>query len=154
MSGVSENQYGNYQHTPLETTEFEQITNDLAGVKAEAKESIEKALMLLGSVIAGTSSRQSGAQDLEPPAASLLVNAADLAVRIGLIQDALNQLMQQVSKLEIDQKMSESIKANEDKLKQVEAQLKEAAEAIAKQNEADKKSGLFQAIGDWGSGCD
>lgn len=126
------------------------LLGDTSEIKQEAKKSIEQALQMLGTVIAGNSlEAEEGVQELPPPSSSLLGGVTDLTLKIGLIQDALDQLMQEVSKLGIEQRMNQADQANQQQLEKIEEQAAEMQEAAAKAKEAEEKGNLFQMIGDW-----
>lgn len=121
---------------------------DLNDIKKAAKDSVLRALELLGTVIAGVGTKE-GAPGLEPPKATLMQKVTDLTLRIALLQQALDELQTQVSKTVIDGRMKEVDQAHKEQLQNLETQLKEMKEAIEKQQEANKKGNVFQAIASW-----
>lgn len=121
------------------------LVGHLDEVKSAAAESIQKALTMMQQSIAGNFTLPNGAPTLDAPAR----NVNDMTLRIGLLQDALNQLQQQVSKLEIQGRMSEMQETNRAQLEKIEKQMQEAQEAYKKNQEAQKKSNIFEAIGNW-----
>lgn len=88
-----------------------------------------------------------GLPDLEEPTNTRSVN--DITLRIGLLQDALNQLMAKVSKTEIRQRMNESQQKNQEQLDKFKEQMEKAKEAAEKNKEAEKKGNVFEAITSW-----
>jgi len=125
------------------------LLGDFTEIKQEARQSVENALVMLGTVIAGNSLNRDNLQELPPPSFSMLGGIAELSLRIGLIQDALDQLMQEVSKLGIGQRLNQADRANQEQLARIDEQVAEAKEAAAKSKEAEEKGNLFQMIGDW-----
>ena len=125
------------------------LLGDFTEIKQEARQSVENALVMLGTVIAGNSLNSDNLQELPPPSFSMLGGIAELSLRIGLIQDALDQLMQEVSKLGIGQRLNQADRANQEQLARIDEQVAEATEAAAKSKEAEEKGNLFQMIGDW-----
>lgn len=117
-------------------------------IKQAAKESIQKALELLGTVIAGTAGNE-GAPELAPPKSTLMQKVTDLTLKIALLQQALDELQTQVSKTVIEGRMKEVDQAHKEQIDNLEKQLKEMKEAVEKQQEANKKSNIFQAISSW-----
>lgn len=85
--------------------------------------------------------------DLEAPSTS--VSASDIALRIGMLQEALNELMTATSKLEIDGRMKQLDSENKRQLERFEEMLKKAAEALKKQEEGQKKGNIFEAASNW-----
>ncbi len=125
------------------------LHGDLQEVRKAASESIQKALTMLDTIgTSGSLPGQEGAPKLAPPN-SLLVNVNDITLRIGLLQDALNQLMQQVSKNEIEGRMNDLNRENTKQLDKIKTQMEEAKKEIEKQKEADKKANIFEAVGNW-----
>jgi hypothetical protein len=125
------------------------LLGDFTEIKQEARQSVENALVMLGTVIAGNSLNRDNLQKLPPPSFSMLGGIAELSLRIGLIQDALDQLMQEVSKVGIGQRLNQADRANQEQLARIDEQVAEAKEAAAKSKEAEEKGNLFQMIGDW-----
>lgn len=125
------------------------LLGDFTEIKQEARQSVENALVMLGTVIAGNSLNRDNLQELPPPSFSMLGGIAALSLRIGLIQDALDQLMQEVSKVGIGQRLNQADRANQEQIAKIEEQVAEAKEAAAKSKEAEEKGNLFQMIGDW-----
>lgn len=125
------------------------LLGDFTEIKQEARQSVENALVMLGTVIAGNSLNRDNLQELPPPSFSMLGGIAALSLRIGLIQDALDQLMQEVSKVGIGQRLNQADRANQEQLARIDEQVAEAKEAAAKSKEAEEKGNLFQMIGDW-----
>lgn len=117
----------------------------LKEVKQTAKESITKALTLLTTVDStGVLPPKDGVMQLAPPKVNM--SAMDLTLRIGLLQDALNELMQAVSKNEIEGRLNELNRENREQLDKMKDQMKEMEKEAAKKREADKKVNIFQAI--------
>ena len=133
------------------TTQFDPqaLLGDFTEIRREASKSVESALVMLGTVIAGNSLNAKGAQELPRPSSSMLGGIAELSLRMGLIQDALDQLMQEVSKLGIDQRLKQANRVNQEQLVKIEEQVAEMEAAAAKAKEADEKGNLFTMIGDW-----
>jgi hypothetical protein len=125
------------------------LLGDFTEIKQEARQSVENALVMLGTVIAGNSLNRENLQELPPPSFSMLGGIAELSLRIGLIQDALDQLMQEVSKVGIGQRLNQADRANQEQIARIDEQVAEAKEAAAKSKEAEEKGNLFQMIGDW-----
>jgi hypothetical protein len=125
------------------------LVGDLAEVKQTALQALQDSFKILGTVSSDgtTSASGSGLQELEKP--SLNRNVNDITLRIGLLQDALNQLMAQVSKTEIKSRMDEMQKENARQLEKFEEQMAKAAEAAQKNQEAEKKGNVFEAISNW-----
>lgn len=125
------------------------LHKDLQEVRKSTAESIQKALTMLDTLGAtGSLPGQEGAPKLAAPN-SLLVNVNDITLKIGLLQDALNELMQQVSKNEIEGRMNDLNRENQKQLDKIKTQMEEAKKEIEKQKEAEKKSNIFEAIGNW-----
>ncbi len=76
-------------------------------------------------------------------------SVTDITLKIGLLQDALNQLMAQVSKLGIEKSVNEKIQANLDQLEALKENLKQSDEYAAKQAESKKKANIGDAISNW-----
>jgi len=133
------------------TTQFDPqaFLGDFNEIRREASKSVESALVMLGTVIAGNSLNAKGAQELPQPSSSMLGGIAELSLRMGLIQDALDQLMQEVSKLGIEQRLNQANRANQEQLTKIDEQVTEMKAAAAKAKEADEKGNLFTMIGDW-----
>jgi hypothetical protein len=135
----------NYQSVGAQSNA--QLHSDLVALRSDASKTLQDYLQHLGTIM-GESNLPSGAPQLKPPSESVM-SAADLTLRIALLQDAIDQLNQQVSKLEIDGRLNELQKNNADQLEDIKKQIKEAQEAIRKQEEAAKKAGIFGAIANW-----
>lgn len=133
------------------TTQFDPqaLLGDFTEIRREASKSVESALVMLGTVIAGNSLNAKGAQELPRPSSSMLGGIAELSLRMGLIQDALDQLMQEVSKVGISQRLNQANRANQEQLAKIDEQVTEMKAAAAKAKEADEKGNLFTMIGDW-----
>lgn len=117
----------------------------LREVKKTATDSITKALTLLTTVDStGVLPPKDGVLQLAPPKVNM--SAMDLTLRIGLLQDALNQLMQAVSKNEIEGRLNDLNRENREQLDKMKDQMKEMEKEAAKRREADKKVNIFQAI--------
>lgn len=117
----------------------------LQEVKKTANESITKALTLLTTVDStGVLPPKDGVLQLAPPKVNM--NAMDLTLRIGLLQDALNELMQAVSKNEIEGRLNDLNRENREQLDKMNDQMKNLEKEAAKKREADKKVNIFQAI--------
>jgi len=121
------------------------LQTTLSEVKKTATESITKALTLLTTVDAtGVLPPKDGVMQLAPPKMNL--SAADLTLRIGLLQDALNELMQSVSKNEIQGRLNDLNRDNREQLDKMKDQMEHLEKEAAKKREADKKVNIFQAI--------
>src|SRR5690606_5292039 len=136
----------------LAALNLQQTLGDFAEIKENALTSLQKSFRVLAKMPAAVASsdaaaRTDGLPNLDAPTVSRSVN--DLTLRIGLLQDALNQLMAQVSKTEIRQRMSELQKENQRQLEKFEQQMAKAAEAAEKAKEAQKKGNIFEAVGNW-----
>lgn len=136
----------------LAALNLQQTLGDFAEIKENALTSLQKSFRVLAKMPAAVASsdaaaRTDGLPNLDAPTVSRSVN--DLTLRIGLLQDALNQLMAQVSKTEIRQRMSELQKENQRQLEKFEKQMAEAAKAAEKAKEAQKKGNIFEAVGNW-----
>ena len=117
----------------------------LKEVKKTATESLTKALTLLSTVDAtGTLPPKDGVMQLSAP--KLNLSAADLTLRIGLLQDALNELMTAVSKNEIEGRLNDLNRENREQLDKMKDQMKNIEKEAEKKREADKKVNIFQAI--------
>jgi hypothetical protein len=140
MSSIS-----NSTTAKLSSFDATQFHSELDTVREEGAKSITNALTLLTSLDAtGLVPGQAGAMTLVPPKG--MMNASDLTLRIGLLQDALNELMQQVSKNEIQGRLNDLNRANMEQLDKMKEQMKEIENSVKKQKEADKKSNTFAAI--------
>ncbi|WP_414663693.1 type III secretion system translocon subunit SctE [Horticoccus sp. 23ND18S-11] len=127
-----------------------QNLGDLQDVKSAAIKTLQESFRVVGNFSAtGTQSNAQGTglPDLESPSLSKQVN--DLTLRIGLLQDALNQLMQDVSRTEITQRMNELHKENEKELQRFQEQMEKAAEVQEKNTEAEQKGNIFEAVSNW-----
>ena len=120
------------------------LLGDFTEIKQEARQSVENALVMLGTVIAGNSLNRDNLQELPPPSFSMLGGIAELSLRIGLIQDALDQLMQEVSKLGISQRLNQADRANQEQIARIAEQVAEAKEAAAKSKEAEEKGNFIE----------
>lgn len=118
----------------------------LKDIRQTGSESLTKALTLLSNIDASgvATTNKDGVIELAPPKSSL--SAIDLTLRIGLLQDALNQLMQAVSKNEIEGRLNELNRENREQLDKMKDQMKHIEEEAAKKREADKKLNIFEAI--------
>lgn len=128
----------------------ETIVGDLGDAKTAALKTLQQSFKILGqfsTTKTSSTAQGTGLPDLESPTLSQHVN--DLTLRIGLLQDALNQLMQQVSKSEIQQRLGEMQKENQRQLDKFRDQMDKAAEAAEKNKEAKKKGNVFEAISNW-----
>jgi hypothetical protein len=130
----------------------QQILGDIEGVKTSALKTLQQTFRLMGTVKNNNTSaseivKSDGLPELEEPIN--LRNVNDITLRIGLLQDALNQLMAKVSKQEIQQRMNESQKENQKQLEKFKDQMAKAAEAAEKNKEAQKKGNVFEAISNW-----
>lgn len=137
----------NISNNPATVAGFDpaSLHDSLTEVKKTATESITQALTLLSTVDAtGVLPPKDGILQLAPPKANL--SAADLTLRIGLLQDALNQLMQAVSKNEIQGRLNDLNRDNREQLDKMKDQMEHLEKEAAKKREADKKVNIFQAI--------
>jgi hypothetical protein len=126
------------------------VVGNLDEVKTSALKTLQDSFRILGNFSANdqrSGAEGTGLPDLEKP--NLAQNVNDLTLRIGLLQDALNQLMQQVSKTEIRQRMDELQKENQKQLERFKEQMEKAAEAAEKNKEAQKKGNVFEAVTNW-----
>lgn len=141
MSSIGNSNTLNF--TSFDPTQFH---GDLDEIRKEASGSILKALTMLGTLDAtGVLPGDKNATALEAPK-GLMMNAADLTLRIGLLQDALNELMQQVSKTEIQGRLNDLNRENAEQVDKMKKQMEEVEKSVKKQQEAAKKSNIFQAI--------
>jgi hypothetical protein len=139
------NKIGDGLTAKLSSFDATQFHSDLDKVREQGAKSITTALTLLTSLDAtGLAPRKAGAMTLAPPKG--MMNASDLTLRIGLLQDALNELMQQVSKNDIQGRLSDLNRQNMEQLDKMKEQMKEVENSVKKQNEAAKKSNTFAAI--------
>lgn len=121
------------------------LHDTLVELRKTATESITKALTELETVNSlGATQGKDGVLQLAPPKG--MMNVMDLTLRIGLLQDALNQLMQQVSKNEIEGRLNDLNRENKEQLDKMKDQMKHVEENVKKNQEAAKKSNIFQAI--------
>lgn len=126
------------------------VLGDLQTAKKEAVSILQQSFKILGTFTADgaqSASEGTGTPDLEKPNLSSKVN--DLSLRIGLLQDALNQLLAQVSKLEIKQRLNDLEKENKKQLDKFNEQMEKASAAAEKNKEAEKKGNVFEAISNW-----
>jgi hypothetical protein len=114
-------------------------------VQQEAAKSITQALTTLGVVIAGTTADSSGKLKLQAPSA-LMTSVSDLTLRIGLLQEALSNLQNEVTKLQITNRMNDQNKQAQLQLDKINQQISDAKAAADKQQQANQKSGIFGAI--------
>ncbi len=136
--------------TPTHSFNPEVLLGDLQDVRAAAAESLKESFKLLATALSGKNSaaEANGLQELEAPV-NISRNVNDMTLRIGLLQDALNQLMQQVSRTEIKMRMNELQKENQKELQRFEEQMAKAAEAAEKAQESQKKGNIFEAVSNW-----
>ncbi|PTY07816.1 hypothetical protein DB347_06215 [Opitutaceae bacterium EW11] len=129
------------------------LLGDVKDAKSEAIKALQKSFHLLGSVSTSEAAKtsdivkDSGLTELEKPTTSKDIN--DITLRIGLLQDALNQLMEKVSRSEIKQRMNQMQNENKQQLEKFKEQMEKAAEAAEKNKEAQKKGNVFEAISNW-----
>jgi hypothetical protein len=121
------------------------LLGQLDEVKQQASTSITQALTTLGVVLGGTSTDSSGKTKLQPPS-NLMSNVSDMTLRIGLLQEALSNLQNEVTKLQITNKMNESNNQAKDQLAKIQKQVEDAQKAAEKQQQANQKSGIFGAL--------
>jgi hypothetical protein len=122
------------------------LHKELSEIKQLASQSIEKALTLFGTVNSGgTKVNENGSLTLVPPK-SILTSVGDLTLRIALMQDALDQLMQEVSKNEIQQRLNDLNRENQEHLAKIKEQMKEVEKSAQKAREAAQKTNIFKAI--------
>ncbi|HSJ04146.1 MAG: type III secretion system translocon subunit SctE [Verrucomicrobium sp.] len=142
MSTISSN-----PSMPMLTPEVILGGTSLNDIRETARESLQKALQLLGTVIAGTNTEPGGdAPALSEPKSTLMSKVTDMTLKIALLQQALDELTQQVSKSTIEGRMKEADQAHKEQIDNLEKQMKEMQEAMAKNQEANKKGGIFSAI--------
>ncbi len=136
--------------TPSQVFNPELMLGELQDVRAAAAQSLQESFRLMGTLISGgsTTGPGNGLQELEAPV-DISRNVNDMTLRIGLLQDALNQLMQQVSRTEIRQRMNELQQENQKRLERFEEQMEKAAEAAQKAQESQKKGNIFEAVSNW-----
>lgn len=137
---------------PSALLDTQKMLGDLEQTKTSVIKTLQQTFRVLSTVKDERSEaseivKADGLPDLEAPTASKNVN--DITLRIGLLQDALNQLMAKVSKLEIQQRMNESQKENQKQLDKFKEQMEKAAEAAKKNQEAEKKGNVFEAVTNW-----
>ena len=125
------------------------LVGNLDQVKQQGQTSVKQALQNLGVLIASPNASASGAQQLQKPSAMNLSNVSDMTLRMGLLQEALNQLQQQVSKDQIQARLTEQHQDNTKQLEQMNAQMKKIQDAYQKSQDAHKKTNIFQAIADF-----
>ncbi|MFO1450190.1 MAG: type III secretion system translocon subunit SctE [Opitutaceae bacterium] len=126
------------------------MLGEVADIKQNAIQALQASFKMLATVGpdgSPSTSQADGLVELEKPSFNSNVN--DITLRIGLLQDALNQLMAQVSKTEIKQRMDELQKENQRQLERFEEQMAKAAEAAEKNKEAEKKGNIFEAVSNW-----
>lgn len=126
------------------------MLGEVADIKQNAIQALQASFKMLATVGPEGStpnSQADGLVELEKPSFNSNVN--DITLRIGLLQDALNQLMAQVSKTEIRSRMDELQKENQRQLERFEEQMAKAAEAAQKNQEAEKKGNIFEAVSNW-----
>lgn len=138
----------NTSYTPGNPLDIGGMHDELQDIKKEAHKSLQDYLIKLGTILSQSNTVLGSAPILAPPSQSI-IGLADQTLRIALIQDALNQLLQQVSELEIDGRLNTLEQSNMDELKNVMKQIDEAQEAHRKQTEANQKAGVFEAVGAW-----
>jgi cell division protein FtsB len=127
------------------------LVGDLDQVKQQSQTSLNQALTNLGVLIASPNAGVSptGAQTLQTPSAMNLNNVSDMSLRMGLLQEALNQLQQQVSKDQIQARLTQENQQGKQQIQQMDQQMSQIEAAYKKSQEASHKSNIFQAIGDW-----
>src|SRR5262245_2232156 len=140
MSSIDTNVVRTYTSTPSDN---EALLDELNKAKKEGTVSLQEYITQLGTILGEAPQFNEGAPILKSPELSIL-SAADLTLRIAILQDALNQLQQQVSKLEIESRLNELEQNNKDQLNKIMKQIEEAEEALRKQEEAQKKSNVFE----------
>jgi hypothetical protein len=126
------------------------MLGEVADIKQNAIQALQASFKMLATVGPEGStpnSQADGLVELEKPSFNSNVN--DITLRIGLLQDALNQLMAQVSKTEIRSRMDELQKENQRQLERFEEQMAKATEAAQKNQEAEKKGNIFEAVSNW-----
>lgn len=126
------------------------FTGQIQDAKSAVIKTLQQSVQLLttkGAEKQTSITKSDGLPDLAAPTFSKQVN--DLTLRIGLLQDALNQLMAKVSKQEINQRMNEMQKENQRQLEKFKDQMEKAAEAAKKNKEAEKKGNVFEAVSNW-----
>jgi len=123
-----------------------QLQTNLEEIRETGIKDLTKALTDLGVVNAtGSTMGQDGMIQLTPPKATM--NVMDLTLRIGLLQDALNQLQQQTSKNEIQGRLNDMNRENADKLSKIKEQVEHAAEQLKKMKESQAKANMFGFLG-------
>lgn len=138
--------------TPVNLGTPQSVFGNIADAKENVLKILQESFKVVGTVKTDPAAPTGNVSseeiiELEAPLSSRNVN--DITLRIGLLQDALNQLMAKVSKTEIQRRMDESQKENQKQLEKFKDQMEKAAEAAEKNKEAQKKGGLFEAIGNW-----
>lgn len=130
---------GNNTSTNFPSFDATRFHTDLDKIRQEASGSIIKALTMLGTLsTTGALPGDKNATALEPPK-GLLMNAADLTLRIGLLQDALNELMQQVSKTEITGRLNDLNRENAEQVDKMKKQMEEV-ESLLRSNRKQPKN--------------
>ena len=117
----------------------------LQELRETATKDLSQALTDLG-VINATGGTGGNEGIIQLAAPKLMMSAMDLTLRIGLLQDALNQLQEQTSRTEIEGRLGELNRDNKDKLTQIKENMDHVAEQAKKNKEAQKKTDIFTAI--------
>lgn len=126
------------------------LLEGIAQSKQDAIRILQQSLSLAGTVGGERTAGPTGhphLPELEKPVRSDSIN--DLSLRLGLLQDALNQLLTQVSRTEIKQRLNTLEKENQKQLEATRAHFESAAAAAAKHQEAERKGHVGEAISNW-----
>lgn len=126
------------------------LLSDVANIRQNGASALQAGLTELGKVAGNGIAKFSAIMDLPSLAAPKSNSSmADISLRIGLLQDALNQLMTEVSKLGLTQKMNEANAKNLEELDKMNEAIRKNAEAAEKAKEAEKKGNVIDAISNW-----
>ena len=88
-------------------------------------------------------------QKLPEPGQTGLSHNNDAILRMSLLQDALNELMQNVSQTGVQSRLNQADAENLKQIEQIKKQFDELAAAAEKSAEAQKKADMGTAMGDW-----
>lgn len=126
------------------------LLSDVGDIRQNGAQAIQAGITELGKIAGNGIAKFSAIMGL-PSLAAPKINSssADIALRIGLLQDALNQLMTEVSKLGLTQKMNEANAKNMEELEKITESIRKNAEAAEKAKEAEKKGNVIDAISNW-----
>jgi hypothetical protein len=88
-------------------------------------------------------------QQLPEPGQTGLSHVNDAILRMSLLQDALNELMQNVSQTGVQSRLNQAEAENLKQIEQIKKQFDELQAAAEKSAEAQKKADMGTAMGDW-----